>query len=215
MINMDMVGRLVNKALTVYGTGTSTFWPGMLEKLNADSVFAFKMVADGVGPSDHSQFYAKDIPVLFFFTGTHSDYHKPSDDWDKINYTGEKQIASFVVDVLGHVDGLATRPDFVRTPTTASMSGDSRGFSVTLGVVPDYGESSSGMKIGSTRPGGPAEKAGLKSGDIIVMLAGKRVLNIYDYMGILGELKAGKEVDVEVNRNGSVTKSTVVPEKRR
>jgi membrane-associated protease RseP (regulator of RpoE activity) len=214
MVNMDMVGRLQDKDLTVYGTGTSPVWDGMLTKLDADSTFTLKRIPDGIGPSDHSQFYGKDIPVLFFFTGTHSDYHKPSDDWDKINYPGEQKVTQFVYNIVQELDSDPSRPQFTRTASTTASSGDNRGFNVTLGIVPDYGEGKDGLKIGSIRPGGPAEKAGLKAGDLIVMMAGKKVLNIYDYMGILGELKSGQQVDVEVIRDGKQVKTQAVMQKR-
>ena len=215
MVNMDMVGRLEGKTLTIYGTGTSPLWNNLIMKYNTDSMFTLKLIPDGIGPSDHSQFYGKDIPVLFFFTGTHNDYHKPSDTWDKINYTGEEKVARYAYAIVKDLDSEATRPVFLRTASTAtSTGGDGRGFNVTLGIVPDYGEGQNGMKIGSTRPSGPAEKAGLKAGDLIVMMAGKKVLNIYDYMGILGELKAGQEVEVEVIRDGKSVKTKAVMQKR-
>ncbi|MBM2840764.1 MAG: putative aminopeptidase [Bacteroidetes bacterium] len=215
MVNLDMVGRLENNSLTIYGTGTSPKWNDLISRLNKDSTFTLKLVSDGVGPSDHSQFYAKDIPVLFFFTGTHNDYHKPSDDWDKINYDGEKKVTQFIYSIVKDLDADEAKPAFARTASTASAGGDSRGFNVTLGIVPDYGETKDGMKIGSTRSGGPAEKAGLKAGDVIVMMGGKKVLNIYDYMGLLGELKAEEEVDVEVMRDGKSVKVKATMEKRR
>jgi aminopeptidase YwaD len=216
MVNMDMVGRLEGKSLTVYGTGTSPRWNDLAATYNKDSSFTLKLIPDGIGPSDHSQFYGKDIPVLFFFTGTHNDYHKPSDDWDKINYEGEEKVTRYIYNIVKELDGDSVRPAFTRTvSTTASGGGDSRGFNVTLGIVPDYGEGKDGMKIGSTRAGGPAEKAGLKAGDLIVMMAGKKVLNIYDYMGILGELKAGQEIDVEVMREGKSVNVKATMEKRR
>ena len=215
MVNMDMVGRLEGKTLTIYGTGTSPLWNNLIIKYNTDSMFTLKLIPDGIGPSDHSQFYGKDIPVLFFFTGTHNDYHKPSDTWDKINYTGEEKVARYAYAIVKDLDSEATHPAFLRTASTAtSTGGDGRGFNVTLGIVPDYGEGQNGMKIGSTRPSGPAEKAGLKAGDLIVMMAGKKVLNIYDYMGILGELKPGQEVDVEVIRDGKSVKTKAVMQKR-
>lgn len=215
MINMDMIGRLTNRKLTVYGTGTAPQWTPLLNKYNADSAFAIVSVPDGFGPSDHAQFYGKDMPVLFFFTGTHNDYHKPADTWDKINYPGEEQVVRFVdkiaVDVIN-----GEKPTFTRTASApASGGGDARGFKVTLGIVPDYGESTEGMKVGGTRPGGPAEKGGLKAGDVIVKMAGKKIMNIYDYMGLLGELKPGDKVEVEVNRGGSLMKFTVDLEKRK
>jgi C-terminal processing protease CtpA/Prc len=183
---------------------------------NTDSMFSLKLVPDGIGPSDHSQFYGKDMPVLFFFTGTHNDYHKPSDDWDKINYEGEEKVTRYVYSIVSKLDADSVRPAFTRTATASTGGGgDSRGFNVTLGIVPDYGESKDGMKIGSTRPGGPADKAGLLAGDIIVMMAAKKVLNIYDYMGVLGELKAGQNVEVEVMREGKSVKVQAVMEKRK
>ena len=216
MINMDMVGKLEGRELTVYGTGTSPLWDTVLSSADPDSLFSPKKVPDGFGPSDHSQFYAKDIPVLFFFTGTHNDYHKPSDDWDKLNYQGEEKVIKYVYRIVEKLNNLQERPQFARTQTSSSMGGgDSRGFNVTLGVIPDYGEGSQGMKIGGIRPGGPAEKAGMQAGDVIVKMAGKKVLNIYDYMGILGELKAGQEIDVEVIRNGKTIPLRTTMEKRK
>jgi S1-C subfamily serine protease len=159
----------------------------------------------------------KDIPVLFFFTGTHSDYHKPSDDWEKINYDGEAKVSRFVNSIALDLASGHQRPLFVRTPTTASMmgGGDTRGFSVTLGIIPDYGGSDEGMKIGGTRPNGPAEKAGMLSGDIIVKMAGKKILNIYDYMAVLGELEEGQEVEIEAIRKGELRKFTATMQKRK
>lgn len=218
MLNMDMVGRLQNRALTVGGTGTSTVWPGLLARHNADSTFSITMNPDGFGPSDHASFYGKDIPVLFFFTGTHDDYHKPSDDWDKINYAGEEKITKFINAIVTDIDTMAARPPFVRVQIAAagrgSSSGDSRSFSVTLGIVPDVGESSNGMKVSGIRPNGAGEKAGLKAGDILIGMGGKKIMNIYDYMGMLGELKAGDEVVLEVNRDGKVIQLKAVMQKR-
>ncbi|HTX98734.1 MAG TPA: M28 family peptidase [Bacteroidota bacterium] len=203
MINMDMVGRLVDKNLTVYGTGTSPTWTPLLDRLDRDSIFALKTVPDGYGPSDQSEFYGKNMPVLFFFTGIHSDYHRPSDTWDKINFEGEEKVVRFVANVAEAVDIMPSAPTFTKVQTSApTASGDTRSFSVTLGIIPDYSTEASGLRIGGIRPNGPAEKAGLLTGDVIVKMAGKTVLNIYDYMGILGELKAGDQVDVEAVRNG-------------
>jgi aminopeptidase YwaD len=218
MLNMDMVGRLQDRKLSVGGTGTSPVWPEFLTRHNADSTFALTFNPDGFGPSDHAVFYGKDIPVLFFFSGTHDDYHKPSDDWDKLNYDGQQKIAQYVEAIVGDIDTMRTRPGFVRVQVASSgrggAGGDSRGFSVTLGIVPDVSEGSTGMKISGIRPNGPAEKAGLKAGDIILSMGGKKILNVYDYMGILGELKAGDEVTVEVNRDGTLMELKASMQKR-
>ena len=213
MVNMDMVGRLHDRSLTIYGTGTSPLWNELLSKYNTDSTFTLKHIPDGIGPSDHSQFYGKGMPVLFFFTGTHSDYHKPSDDWDKLNYKGEEQVARYVYRIVGDLQSEASRPTFTRV-SSSTASGDNRGFRVTLGIVPDYGEGANGLKIGSIRPGGTAEKAGLKAGDLIVMMAGKKVLNIYDYMGVLGELKEGDETEIEIVRDGTTMTVKALMQKR-
>ena len=215
MVNMDMIGRLENKSLTVYGSGTSPSWGTLLAKEDKDSTFTLKLVPDGYGPSDHSQFYGKDIPVLFFFTGTHNDYHKPSDTWDRINYSGEEQVVRYVYSIVEDIDGAPERPTFTKVASSApSGGGDTRSFRVTLGIVPDYAEGSEGMKIGGIRPGGPAEKAGLHAGDVIVNMGGKKIMNIYDYMGMLGELKPGDKVSVVVVREGKTMEFTAEMTKR-
>ncbi len=215
MLNMDMVGRLDGKTLTVYGTGTSSSWTPLLDRFNRDSLFALRSIPDGYGPSDHSQFYGKDMPVLFFFTGTHNDYHKPSDTWDKINYPGEEKVVRYVANIADAIDIMPTRPAFTKVQTSTPVaSGDTRSFSVTLGIIPDFAEGTDGMKVGGIRPAGPAEKAGILSGDVITKMAGKKIMNIYDYMGVLGELKAGDQVDVEVTRNGQVMTFHATMQKR-
>jgi aminopeptidase YwaD len=216
MLNMDMIGRMVNRTLDIGGTGTSPIWNDLLNGFNRDSSFTFKFNPDGFGPSDHASFYGKDIPVLFFFTGIHDDYHRPSDDWDKINYPDEARVVKLVASVAQVVDTLQMRPTYARVESSSSApAGDSRGFSVTLGIVPDFTESTSnGLKISGIRPHGPAEKAGLKSGDIIVKMAGKAILGIYDYMGVLGELKAGQEVQVEYMREGKTFSTMATMTKR-
>jgi aminopeptidase YwaD len=217
MFNLDMVGRMENNSVTVQGFGTSPAWRITVRKWNAaPDTLNIKAVEDGTGPSDHASFYGKDIPVLFFFTSLHSDYHKPSDDWEKLNYEGEQKIVRLVYNIASDIQNSAESPQFTKAQSTASPmgSGDGRGFTVTLGVTPDYGASAEGMKIGGTRANGPAEKAGLKSGDVITKLGGKKVLNIYDYMGVLGELKAGDVVEVEVMRDGNPMKFVATMQKR-
>jgi len=218
MLNLDMVGRLQNRALTIGGSGTSSVWNGLLAGENKDSTFALTLNPDGFGPSDHASFYGKDIPVLFFFTGIHDDYHKPTDDWDKINYPGEEILTKYVYRIASDIDTMAVRPPFTRVQIAASgrsnSGGDSRGFTVTLGIVPDVAESSTGMKISGVRPNGAAEKAGLKTGDVITSLAGHKIMNVYDYMGVLGELKAGDQVEVVVMRDGATVKVMATMQKR-
>lgn len=173
--------------------------------------FALKLTSDGAGPSDHAAFYLKDIPVLFFFTGTHSDYHKPSDDFDKINAEGQARVVQFIYDTLMKIQALPVRPSF--TKTQSSEMGR-RGFRVTLGVMPDYAEEAEGMKISGVREGSAAEKAGLKAGDVLVRIGATKIKNVHDYTFMLGELKAGEAVEVEVIREGRRLVLSVVPEKR-
>jgi aminopeptidase YwaD len=219
MLNMDMIGRMKDNTLTLNGTGTSPVWDSLITKCNLGSDgkqrFTLKLVADGFGPSDHASFYRKDMPVLFFFTGVHEDYHKPSDDWDKLDYVAAAGVAGFAYDVALNLAQRPDRPAFLKTQSaTPTGGGDGRGFTVTLGVIPDYAWTGEGMRIDGVRGNGPAEKAGLKGGDVIVSLAGKKVMNIYDYMGILGELKVGQEVVVGVQRAGEVISLNVTLTRR-
>lgn len=197
MINMDMIGRLKEDKLTIYGTGTSPVWNDIIEKLNSEFKFNLNLVKDGYGPSDHAQFYSKNIPVLHFFTGIHSDYHKPSDDYDKINYQGQKRILDFIAKLIFELDKAKGRPQFVKAEPQQRSA---RGFRVTLGIVPDYSEEVQGMKVGDVRTGTPAEKAGIKPGDVIVKLGGREIKNIYDYTYALGDFNPGDEVEVVVLR---------------
>lgn len=218
MLNLDMVGRLQNRALTIGGSGTSSAWEGLLREENRDSAFVLSLNPDGFGASDHASFYGKDIPVLFFFTGTHDDYHKPSDEWEKINFAGEEKLTRYVFRIANDIDTMRVRPPFTRVQIASSgrgnAGGDTRSFTVTLGIVPDVAESSTGMKVSGVRPNGAGEKAGLKSGDVLTSLAGHKILNVYDYMGVLGELKAGDQVEIVLMRDGAEVKLTATMQKR-
>jgi hypothetical protein len=163
--------------------------------------FALTLTEDGFGPSDHASFYAKQTPVLFFWTGTHEDYHKPSDTADRVNYEGELRIVSFVRDIVRLVDARDARPTYTVAKSDAA-AGRSTGFRVYLGTIPNYAGGSDGLKLDAVREDSPAAKAGLKAGDLIVKLAGRDVRNVYDYTYALGEMRAGVEYDVEVMRGG-------------
>ena len=199
MINMDMVGRLKDSSLTVGGTGTSPMFEPLLDSLQNIHNLNISYSKEGFGPSDHSSFYIKDIPVLFFFTGTHEDYHKPSDDWEKINATGEKIILDLIYDVTKHLGFLDKKPVFtIAGPKERSQN--QRGFKVTFGIVPSYSSGGPGLTIDGVRPEGPAEIAGIQPGDIIIEIDGKDVQDIYDYMHRLGDLKKGQRVAVKIKR---------------
>ncbi len=164
-----------------------------------EAYFDLQLNQDGFGPSDHSSFYGKQIPVLFFFTGTHLDYHKPSDTADKINYEGLEKIMNYVGEIARSIDQNPTRPTYKVAPTS-STGGGRTSFNVTIGVIPGYGDSNDGMPLDGVRDGSPAAIAGLKAGDKIVKFAGKEVKNVQDYTKILGELKADTEYEIEVMR---------------
>ncbi len=169
---------------------------------------------DGFGPSDHSSFYAKQIPVLFFWTGTHEDYHKPSDTADKINYDDEARILEFVARLVRDVDTETKRPTYAVAKSQAAGR-TTGGFNVSLGTIPNYAESNDGLLIDGVRENSPAAMSGIQAGDKIVKLAGRDIRNVYDYTAALGEMRAGQEYDVELMRNGQRLKLKIIPAARR
>jgi hypothetical protein len=251
MINMDMIGRLKEKALIVGGVGTAQEWRSMIDADNSlqgmtvslntarsagppssasapivvgangrpvvtmdlAKQFLLTLNEDGYGPSDHSSFYAKQVPVLFFWTGNHEDYHKPSDTADKINYEGEARIVEFVANVVGDVDRSDKRPTY--TVAKSESQGRAGGFRVYLGTIPNYAETNDGLKLDGVRDDSPASKAGLKAGDRIVKMAGHEVKNVYDYTYALGEMKAGQEYEVEIVRGSERLTLKITPAARK
>ena len=165
---------------------------------------------DGFGPSDHSSFYGKQIPVLFFFTGTHNDYHKPTDTAEKINYPGLLKITNYVGEIVKSIDANPLKPTYAVAKSSGMMGGRT-GFSVSLGTVPSYSESTDGMTLDAVRDDSPAQRAGLRAGDKIVRLAGRDIRNVYDYTFVLGEMKAGVEYAVEIVRGGERLTLKIVP----
>ncbi|MFL6335640.1 MAG: M20/M25/M40 family metallo-hydrolase [Pyrinomonadaceae bacterium] len=221
MLNMDMIGRLRGGALNVGGVGTAGEFRAVVEELNrgdksapqpAAERFALRLSEDGFGPSDHSSFYARRVPVLFFFTGSHEDYHKPSDTADRINYEGEAQVLQLVRDIVYRLQETDARPNYAVAKAEANTRTT---FRVSLGTVPSYGESTDGLKLDAVREGSPAAAAGLKAGDKIVKLAGRDVRNVYDYTQALSEMKAGQEYEVELLRDGQRLKLKVTPAERK
>lgn len=209
MINLDMIGRLNEEVVNIGGTGTSPAFPGLLDSTNADYGFHLKMNPEGYGPSDHSNFYARDIPVLFFFTGTHSDYHKPSDDIETLNIAGEARLVNYIYEITALLGNEPERPVFTEAGPKEGMAPRAR-FKVTFGIIPAYASQVEGLEIDGTRSGGPADKAGMKRGDIIVAIDGKEIQNIYDYMYRLAELEAGKTVVVTVIRGDETLELTLI-----
>ncbi len=202
MINLDMIGRLdpVSKALAVSGTGTSSVWEDELKKLSSDKL-KIKTDSAGVGPSDHTSFYLKNIPVLHFFTGAHSDYHKPSDDWQKINYVGEKEVLQLIIRLIEDLDS-SPKLNFLATKNKSMSS--SRSFKVTMGIMPSYTSSEEGLKVDGVTDGKPAQKAGIITGDLIVQIGELQIKDIQAYMDALGKFQKGETVPVKVKRSNEV-----------
>jgi len=204
MLNLDMVGRLrEDKTLSVSGTGTSPIWPQVLNASNP----GFKLVLNesGVGPSDHTSFYLNDIPVLHFFTGQHEDYHKPTDDAEKLNYEGMRLISAYLfslVQELDHDKKLAFRK-------TKNESDEVPRFKVTLGVIPDYLFEGKGMRIDGISEDKPAQKAGLQKGDIVVQLGDSTVVDMMSYMRALSAFDPGDTTTVRVLRNDQTLKAPI------
>ncbi len=200
MINFDMVGRLNdNQDLTVYGTGTSPSFESIVDGLGKAAGFNIKKIADGSGPSDHQSFYLKNIPVLFFFTGTHKDYHRPSDDAELIDVQGMARIADMTELVILELLRRPKRPEFVKVAGRAPGPGRVA-MRAYLGSIPDYDDAGKGVKLSGVQTGSPAEKGGLKGGDVVVRMAGKPIGTIQDYMESLSTKKPGDEIEVIVKR---------------
>ena len=210
MINMDMIGRMKDRKLIVGGVGTAKEWRQLITT-GANNAFELTMNEDGYGPSDHSSFYSKQIPVLFFWTGTHNDYHKPSDTFEKINYNDEARILSLVARIVRDVDTADPRLTFTTAKSDPPRGG---GFRVYLGTIPNYADTNDGLLLDGVRDDSPAAKAGLKAGDKIVKIGNREVKNVYDYTAALGEMKAGQEYEIEVKRGEEKLTLKITPAAR-
>lgn len=199
MINMDMIGRINNNQLLVFGTGSSPGWDTLIKKANSDSL-TINTIPDGTGASDHTSFYNKEIPVLHYFTDTHADYHRPSDDTEYINAEGEDKVLEHVKRVVSSLDTLP-KEQLAYSEAPATQKRDVTMSGVTMGVTPDYGFRGEGMRITGVSGGGPADRAGLKSGDIIIRLADTALKDIYAYMKVLNTLEEGQQTTVTVLRD--------------
>ncbi|HUI42796.1 MAG TPA: M28 family peptidase [Terriglobia bacterium] len=220
MINMDMVGRIAGNRLYVGGTGTSPGFQKLVDGANQSDPaarFAISYEASGYGSSDHSSFTVKGVPVLFFFSGLHSDYHKPSDTWDKINAADGARVAELVADTASALDELNQKPEYVRVapPPSAAMGGGS-GYGPYFGSIPDFGHvEHDGVKFGDVHDGSPAAKAGFKAGDILIDFGGTKIDNLYDFTYALRAHKPGDKVMVTVLRNGEKVTREVTLEVRK
>lgn len=198
MINMDMVGRFSDssKTITIGGVGTSPSWGSLLNG-EKKMPFAIKVDSSGTGPSDHTSFYRKDIPVLFFFTGLHTDYHKPSDDFDKINYNGQLMIVNYITKLVARTEA---QNKLVFTKTREQQTTTSARFTVSMGIMPDYTFSGGGVKADGVSDGRAAQKAGIKAGDIVIQLGEYNISSVESYMQALSKFKKGDATKVKVKR---------------
>ncbi len=226
MLNMDMVGRLRENTLTVYGTGTAEEWPDLLADLNENQQdpFVLASIPDGFGPSDHSSFYGASIPVLMLFTNTHSDYHRPDDDFELINREGMERVSAYAAEIIGAVAGSGETEALAMTlvegagsphgggmPTdSAAPSSPGPGYGAYMGTIPDMTPQETGVRITGVREESPAEKGGLKGGDVIVEFGGREITDLYAYTYALRDHKPGDEVVVVVLRDGERISLSVV-----
>lgn len=197
MINLDMVGRLNDSThgLNIGGYGTTATWGELLTE--KDDFFKIKFDSSGTGPSDHTSFYKKNIPVLFFFTGVHSDYHKPTDDADKINYTGELLVLKYIYNIIAAAD---TKGKLVFSKTRDTQSSGKSSFKVSLGIMPDYTFSGGGVRVDGISDGKLAQRVGIKAGDIILQLGDHKFSDMTGYMETLAKFKKGDATKVKVKR---------------
>lgn len=205
MVNMDMIGRLNDSTqkLIIYGVGTSPVWVPMIDSMKTS--LSIKKDSAGIGPSDQTSFYLKNIPVLHFFTGQHADYHKPGDDADKINYKGEVRVLEYIVRTIENTEKM-DKLAFLKTKNPDTGKG---GFKVTMGIMPDYTFEGKGLKVDGVSDGKPAAKAGILKGDLIIQLGEFPINSVQDYMKALGNFKKGDTTKVKVNREGKVVELDV------
>ncbi len=219
MINLDMIGRMRDNKLYIGGAASGSNLKPMLEKVIPTSGLKVDYAGgSSEGSSDHTSFTSHQVPALFFFSGLHSDYHKPSDTWDKIDAPASVKLLAMVVEVAQALRDTAERPAFVKlaAPTAGSStsSGPSTGYGAYFGSIPDFGEGITGVKFSDVRENSPAAKAGLKAGDIMIEFDGKPIQNLYDFTYALRGKKPGDEVKVKVTRDGKPIETTAVLSRR-
>jgi hypothetical protein len=214
-INADMVGRLRDNKLTVQGLGSSHAWRRLIEKRNVAAGFSLALQDDPYLPTDVTSFYVKNVPVLNFFTGAHEDYHRPSDTAEKLSYDGLERVTNFAEQIILDLAQTPERPDFAKVERSNPTGGGRETLRAYLGTIPDYTTEVKGVKLSGVRGGSPAEKAGLKAGDVIVEFAGQKITNIYDYTYALDAVKIGQPVQIVIERDGQRVTLTATPEARK
>ena len=213
-VNFDMVGRLRDNQLIVQGVGSSSVWRRLLERRNIPAGFQLTLQDDPYLPTDSTAFYPKNVPVLSFFTGSHTDYNRPTDDADTLNYQGMARIARLAAAVVGDLANLDARPDYLTVERGPAGQGGRDSLRAYLGTIPDYATEGGGVPLSGVRAGGPADLAGLRGGDVIVEFAGQTIANIYDYTYALDAVRIGEPVEVVVLRDGERIAFSVIPKGR-
>jgi hypothetical protein len=213
-LNFDMVGRMSDNRLAVQATGSSPTWASLLEQVNVAAGFDLALQPDPYQPTDVSNFNQAGVPSLSFTTGAHTDYHKPSDTADKINYQDLERVARMATAIVARVSGTPEAPVFAKVEQS-QQTANRTGLRVFTGTVPDYTSAAKGLLLGGVVGGGPAEQAGLQKGDIIVEIAGQTIANVYDYTYALELLKVGQPASVSYLRNGERRQTTLTPSARR
>lgn len=207
MINLDMIGRMTDNQLTIFGTGTSNIWDEILGNIETDSLSVTR-APSGTGASDHTSFYEAEIPVLHYFTGTHENYHRSSDTAEKVNISGIRRVTDHVKEVVASLDTYdASEIAFMESTNPHSTTFDMEG--PTLGVLPDYAYSGEGFRVQGVRSGEAAELGGMQDGDVIIQMGDTEIADIYDYMESLSEFEAGDQVVVTVRRDGEEVPLTI------
>jgi len=214
-VNADMVGRLRDNKLILQGVGSSKVWPRLIEKRNVAAGFNLTLQDDPYLPTDVTSFYTKNIPVLNFFTGAHEDYHRPTDTADRLNYEGLEGISKLAQQIVLDLVQNPERPDLAKVEKTGQGAGPRETLRAYLGTIPDYTTEVKGVKLSGVRGASPAEKGGLKAGDIIIEFAGQKITNIYDYTYALDAVKIGQPVQVVIEREGKTLTILVTPEARK
>ncbi|MCX7861939.1 MAG: M20/M25/M40 family metallo-hydrolase, partial [Bacteroidales bacterium] len=210
MINLDMIGRLdsISQTLSISGTGTSKIFKKLIQKHAKKFSFNISNNPSGEGPSDHASFYRKNIPVLFIHSGLHEDYHKPTDDADKINFIGMKSIVDFTYLILADIANYPHKIKFSKTKSYQNSEREHKEVKFTLGIIPDVTGSTEGLLVEGVKADGIADKSGIKKGDIIIAINDKPIKNIYDYMNRLNEVENEKTIKIKINRNGQIKEIT-------